>query len=111
MKRWPFYFAGRGGVLGHVGPEVVHAVFYFFPFENVREQWATARDASRRYFQWPEPYDKPDDATRRSRKDAEEITDELASRAYRGLTGPQSRRLAELLTAALAAAGSGDIHA
>src|SRR5215472_16670797 len=47
MKGWPFYFAGRGGVLGNVEPDVVHAAFYFFPAEHVREHWGTARDTSR----------------------------------------------------------------
>jgi hypothetical protein len=214
MKGWPFYFAGRGGVLGQVGPEAVHAVFCFFPVEHVHEQWATARDTSQspalervvdryaelqrawadahlasfseadaleladllrdvaqgietglsplaaawaampepvaerhrvvhwahvlreqrgglhivavqmagldpleailtgplgeqgaKFFGWPEPYEKPDDAARLLREEAEEITDELASRAYRGLSEPRSKRLAELLTAAVAAIG------
>jgi hypothetical protein len=57
-----------------------------------------------RFFQWPEPYEKPDDTTRLFREKAEEITDELASRAYRGLSGPQSEQLVELLSAAVGAA-------
>jgi hypothetical protein len=58
-----------------------------------------------RFFQWPEPYEKPDNATRLFREEAEEITDELASRAYRGLSEPQSERLVELLNAAVEAVG------
>lgn len=212
MKGWPFYFAGRAGVLGDVGAEAVHAVFGFFPVEHVSAQWATVQDSAQgpalervvdryaglqrewadahlasfsepdaleladllrsvaqgmetglsplaaawammpeptaerhrvvhwahvlreqrgglhiaavqmaglspleailadplgeqgaKFFQWPEPYDKPDDAVRLLREEAEEITDELASRAYRRLGEPQSKRLAELLTAAIAA--------
>jgi hypothetical protein len=58
-----------------------------------------------KFFQWPQPHEKPDDATRLLREKAEEITDELASRAYRGLSGPRSQRLVELLNAAVAASG------
>jgi hypothetical protein len=214
MKGWPFYFAGRGGVLGPVGPEAVHAVFGFFPVEHVREQWATVLDTSRspaldsvvdryaglqrdwadahldslsepdaleladllryvaqgletglsplaaawammpepaaerhrmihwahvlreqrgglhitavqmtglspleailagprgedgaKFYRWPEPYEKPDDAVILLREKAEEITDELAARAYRGLSGQQSERLVQLLNAAVAAIG------
>jgi hypothetical protein len=55
-----------------------------------------------RFFKWPEPYPTPDDSMRLFREEAEEITDELASRAYRGLTEPQAERLVELLAAAVA---------
>ena len=58
-----------------------------------------------RFFKWPEPYPEPDDSMRLFREEAEEITDELASRAYRGLDENQSERLVELLTAALKVAG------
>ena len=46
MRGWPFYFGGRGGVLGPVGPEVVHAVFGFFPFEHVEKNWGVAMDSA-----------------------------------------------------------------
>src|ERR1700692_4817524 len=46
MRGWPFYFAGRAGVLGPVGPEVIHAVFGFFTFEHVAENWGVARDSA-----------------------------------------------------------------
>jgi hypothetical protein len=214
MKGWPFYFAGRGGVLGPVGPEAVHAVFGFFPVEHIREQWATVQDTSRspaldsavdryadlqrvwadahlasfsepdavelagllrhvaqdietglsplaaawammpeptaerhrvvhwahvlreqrgglhitavqmtglgpleailagplgeqgaKFYRWPEPYEKPDDAMHLFREKAEEITDELAARAYRGLSDQQSERLVQLLNAAVTAIG------
>jgi hypothetical protein len=212
MKGWPFYFGGRGGVLGGVGPEVIHSVFFFFPIEHVTKSWNVARDPAQspplervvdrfrdlqrvwadnhltglaekdadeladllryvaqgietglsplaaawgtmpepivprhrvvhwahvlreqrgglhiaavqmaglnpleailagslgtggaKFFVWPEPYDEPDEATKLFRDEAEEITDELASRAYRGLDGPQSDRLVELLNLAVAA--------
>jgi hypothetical protein len=56
-----------------------------------------------RLFKWPEPYPTPDDSMRLFRDEAEEITDELASRAYRGLDEGQSERLVELVNAAAAA--------
>jgi hypothetical protein len=49
-----------------------------------------------------------DDAMRLFREQAEEITDELASRAYRGLTPERAERLLALLSrAALHAADGG----
>jgi hypothetical protein len=61
-----------------------------------------------KFFRWPAPYPLPDDATRLFREQAEEITDELASRAYRGLTREQAERLLVLLSrAAEMAAGGG----
>lgn len=42
-KGWSFYFAGRGGVLGDVVPDVVAAAFGFFPPAFVREQWLVGR--------------------------------------------------------------------
>jgi hypothetical protein len=56
-----------------------------------------------KFFTWPEPYPEADDSMRLFRDEAEEITDELASRAYRGLAEAQAERLVELLTAAVAA--------
>jgi hypothetical protein len=50
-----------------------------------------------KFFRWPLPYPQPDDAMRLFREQAEEITDELASRAYRGLTEVQAERLLTLL--------------
>ena len=52
---WAWYHGGRGGPLGDVGPEVVHAAFVFFPFESVRKGWEKARavaeprESGRRY--------------------------------------------------------------
>ncbi|GAA1952516.1 SCO6745 family protein [Catenulispora subtropica] len=62
-----------------------------------------------KFFRWPEPYPEPDDAMRLFRDEAEEITDELASRAYRGLTEAQAERLLKLLGRAqeLATGGGG----
>jgi hypothetical protein len=217
MRGWPFYFGGRAGVLGPVAPEVIHAVFCFFPFEHVLENWGAARDSSKspslerivdryrelqgewadahladlseadaaeladllsgiaqtmetglsplaaawgtmpepsaprhrvvhwahvmreqrgglhiaavqmaglnpleailagslgsagaKFFGWPEPYEEPDDVTKLFRDEAEEITDELASRAYRGLDEAESERLVELLNRAQEAARSGE---
>jgi hypothetical protein len=42
-RGWAFYFAGRGGVLGDVAPDVVAAAFVFFPVETVRTHWLEAR--------------------------------------------------------------------
>jgi hypothetical protein len=215
IGRWPFYFGGRGGVLGPVPAEVVHAVFCFFPAEHVHKNWGIARDAAAsgplerivdrfadlqrvwadahlsglaesdaadladllagvartvetgmsplaaawgtmpepsaprhrvvhwahvmreqrgglhiaavqmaglnpleailagslgeggaKHFCWPEPYAEPDEATKLFRDQAEEITDELASRAYRGLDERESERLVELLNKGAAAAKS-----
>ena len=211
VKGWPFYFGGRVGVLGPVGPEVVHAVVGFFPIEHVVSSWTAARDpqsprlesivdrytalqrgwadahladlaeddaaelagllrdvaggietglsplaaawatmpepvaprhrvvhwahvlreqrgglhitavqmaglnpleaivtgplgeAGAKFFQWAEPYPQADDSTRLFREEAEEITDELASRAFRGLDEGQSERLVELLRKAVGA--------
>jgi hypothetical protein len=63
-------------------------------------------EAGAKYFRWPAPYPLPDDAMRLFREQAEEITDELASRAYRGLTEAQAERLLALLSRA-AELGSG----
>jgi hypothetical protein len=64
-----------------------------------------------KFFRWPEPYPEPDDAMRLFREQAEEITDELASRAYRGLTRTQAERLLTLLArAADTAAGGGGVE-
>lgn len=41
---WPFYLAGRAGVLGAVRPDVLTAVLAFFPPAFVREQWTAALD-------------------------------------------------------------------
>ncbi|GAA2041787.1 hypothetical protein GCM10009839_50340 [Catenulispora yoronensis] len=60
-----------------------------------------------RFFRWSEPYPQPDDAMRLFREEAEEITDELASRAYRGLTEAQAERLVALLARAQEAASGG----
>jgi len=60
-------------------------------------------EAGARFYKWPEPYPTPDDSMRLFREEAEEITDELASRAYRGLTEARAERLVELLNAAVAA--------
>ena len=211
MKGWPFYFAGRVGVLGPVSADVVHAVTAFFPPELISESWKAARDPQSppldrvvdrytalqrswadahlgklseedaaeladlmrdiaggietglsplaaawgtmpepnaprhrvvhwahvlreyrgglhiaavqmaglnpleaimagpygadgaRFYRWPEPYPQPDDSMRLFRDEAEEITDELASRAFRGLDEAQSERLVELLGKASAA--------
>jgi hypothetical protein len=211
MKGWPFYFAGRVGVLGPVTADVVHAVVGFFPVGHVAESWAAARDpqaprlesvvdrytalqrawadahlagfaeadaaeladllrdvaggietglsplaaawatmpeptaprhrvvhwahvlreqrgglhvaavqmaglnpleavvagphaeAGAKFYRWPEPYPQADDSMRLFREEAEEITDELASRAFRGLDEAQSERLVELLGKAVAA--------
>ncbi|NUR63261.1 MAG: hypothetical protein HOV87_32075 [Catenulispora sp.] len=63
-----------------------------------------------RFFRWPEPYPQADDAMRLFREEAEEITDELASRAYRGLSEAQAERLIALLgRAQQAAAGGGGV--
>jgi hypothetical protein len=127
MKGWPFYYAGRGGVLGHVGPEAIHAVFFFFPVELVHEHWATARDTSQspalervvdRYVDlqrvWADAhlasFREPDalqlaDLLRYVAQGIESGLSPLASRAYRGLSGPQSERLVELLNAAVEAVG------
>jgi hypothetical protein len=42
-KGWAFYFAGRGGVLGDVVPDVVAAAFVFFPIAWVQQQWLVGR--------------------------------------------------------------------
>ncbi|NUR27993.1 MAG: hypothetical protein HOV83_19485 [Catenulispora sp.] len=66
-------------------------------------------EGNAKFFRWPEPYPQPDDAMRLFRDEAEEITDELASRAYRGLTEGQVERLITLLIRAheIAAGGGG----
>ena len=42
-KGWSFYFAGRGGVLGDVVPDVIAAAFVFFPVPWVQQQWLLGR--------------------------------------------------------------------
>ena len=42
---WPFYLAGRAGVLGPVGPEIVAAAVAFFPPSFIEAQWKIALDA------------------------------------------------------------------
>lgn len=42
-KGWSFYFAGRGGVLGDVVPDVIAAAFVFFPVAFVQQQWLLGR--------------------------------------------------------------------
>jgi hypothetical protein len=54
-------------------------------------------DGGAKLFRWPEPYPQPDDAMRLFREEAEEITDELASRSYRGLSEARAERLIRLL--------------
>lgn len=39
---WPFYFAGRGGVLGPAHPDVITAAMAFLPAEFVTAQWTAA---------------------------------------------------------------------
>ncbi|MEZ0108415.1 hypothetical protein ABH920_002413 [Catenulispora sp. EB89] len=69
-------------------------------------------EAGAKFFRWPAPYPQPDDATRLFREQAEEITDELASRAYRGLTQEAAERLLALLSrAAYMASGGGVANA
>ena len=69
-------------------------------------------EAGAKFFRWPAPYPEPDDATRLFREQAEEITDELASRAYRGLTREAAERLLALLArAAYMASGGGVANA
>jgi hypothetical protein len=50
-----------------------------------------------------------DDAMRLFREQAEEITDELASRAYRGLTPERAERLLALLSRAASHAADGGL--
>ncbi|MFC4122957.1 SCO6745 family protein [Nonomuraea zeae] len=45
LSRWPFYFGGRAGVLGEVGPEVVAAACGFFAPDLVHDSWDAARAA------------------------------------------------------------------
>lgn len=40
---WPFYYVGRGGVLGDVDPDVVTAAFVFLPPSMVRKGWTRGR--------------------------------------------------------------------
>ena len=42
-RGWPFYFSGRGGVLGDVAPDVIAASFAFFPPPFVQQQWLLGR--------------------------------------------------------------------
>jgi hypothetical protein len=41
---WPFYLAGRAGVLGPASPPVVAAALAFFPLPFIRAQWEIALD-------------------------------------------------------------------
>ncbi|NUP50027.1 MAG: hypothetical protein HOW97_22355 [Catenulispora sp.] len=66
-------------------------------------------EAGARFFRWPEPYPQPDEAMRLFREEAEEITDELASRAYRGLSEAQTDRLITLLGRAQEIAAGGGV--
>jgi hypothetical protein len=43
LADFPYYFAGRGGVLGDIGPDALAALFPFFPAELVRAGWRTGR--------------------------------------------------------------------
>lgn len=42
LPGWPFYVAGRCGVLGRVDADVVMAAVVFFPADWLREQWEAA---------------------------------------------------------------------
>lgn len=42
-KGWSFYFAGRGGVLGDVVPDIIAAAMPFFPAPWVQQQWLLGR--------------------------------------------------------------------
>jgi hypothetical protein len=42
IKAWPFYYGGRGGVLGDVDADVVAASFVFFPPDRLRSGWEKA---------------------------------------------------------------------
>jgi hypothetical protein len=64
-------------------------------------------EAGAKFFRWAEPYPQADDSMRLFRDEAEEITDELSSRAYRGLDEAQSERLVALLGKAVALYGEG----
>jgi hypothetical protein len=39
---WPFYYGGRGGVLGDVDADVVAAAMVFFPPDRLRRAWEKA---------------------------------------------------------------------
>jgi len=43
-RGWPFYLAGRAGVLGPAPPDVLTAVLAFFPPAFIREHWLAALD-------------------------------------------------------------------
>ena len=45
VSGWAWYHGGRGGPLGDVGPEVVHAAFVFFPLASVEKGWGKVRAA------------------------------------------------------------------
>jgi hypothetical protein len=44
MDDFPYYFAGRGGVLGDIDEDAIGTLFHFFPIELVRANWQTARE-------------------------------------------------------------------
>ena len=46
LKGFPYYFGGRGSVLGTVDAGVVASIFGFFPPEFVARHWAAARAAA-----------------------------------------------------------------
>jgi hypothetical protein len=43
LDDFPYYFAGRGGVLGDIDDDAVGALFHFFPAEMTRACWQAAR--------------------------------------------------------------------
>ena len=44
MDDFPYYFAGRGGVLGDIDDDAIGTLFHFFPTELVRANWQAARE-------------------------------------------------------------------
>lgn len=44
LKPFDFYYRGRGGVLGEVDADVVHATFFFFPPHLLRKGWERASE-------------------------------------------------------------------
>jgi hypothetical protein len=44
MEDFPYYFAGRGGVLGDIDDDAIGALFHFFPTEFARAHWQAARE-------------------------------------------------------------------
>lgn len=47
LDRWAFYFGGRAGALGPVGPEVVAAACGFFAPDRVGPAWSAVLDGGR----------------------------------------------------------------